>query len=40
MRAFFDLATALFALAAAVSWFRASGKLPPMLTYWGVVPGL
>ena len=35
---FFDLATALFALAAAFFWFQASGKLPPMLNYWGFVP--
>ena len=33
MRPLSDLATALFALAAAVFWFRASRKLPQ----WGVV---
>ena len=35
---YLDFATAIFALAAAVFWFRASGKLPPMLTYWDAVP--
>jgi len=35
---YLDLAPALFALAAAFFWFQASGKLPPMLTYWDHVP--
>ena len=38
MKGYLDLATALFALAAAVFWFQASGTLPPMLSYWGAVP--
>jgi hypothetical protein len=36
VKGYLDLATAMFALAAAVFWFLASGKLPPMLGYWGV----
>src|SRR5208337_3087141 len=39
MRPLFDLATALFALAAAVFWFWASyGTLPPMLSYFSSIP--
>jgi hypothetical protein len=35
MSKWFDLATALCALAAAILWFwSASGKLPPMVAYW------
>ncbi len=39
MRGYLDLATALFALAAAVLWFlSAYGDLPPTLTYWDATP--
>jgi|HubBroStandDraft_6_1064221.scaffolds.fasta_scaffold3148848_2 hypothetical protein len=38
MKGYLDLATALFALAAAVFWFQASGKLPPMGGYFGTGP--
>ena len=38
MKGYLDLATALSALAAAVFWFQASGKLPPMGGYSVLVP--
>jgi hypothetical protein len=38
MSKYFDLGTTIFALFAAFFWFLASGKLPPMLTYWDAVP--
>ena len=39
MKRYLDLATALFAFAAAVFWFlSAYGELPPILTYWDATP--
>jgi hypothetical protein len=40
VKGYLDLATALFALAAAVFWFLASRKLPPIVTYWDATPVL
>ena len=39
VKGYLDLATALFALVAAVFWFlSAYGKVPPMLAYWDATP--
>jgi hypothetical protein len=39
VKGYLDLATALFALAAAVFWFLSSyGELPPILAYWDAPP--
>ena len=39
VKGYLDLATALFAPAAAVFWFlSAYGELPPIVTYWGATP--
>ena len=39
MRLLFDLATALFAFAAAIFWWWSAARtLPTMLTYWDAVP--
>jgi hypothetical protein len=38
LKKYLDLATALFALAAAYFWFLSAGKLPPMRTYWDGTP--
>jgi hypothetical protein len=39
VKGYLDLATALFAFAAAVFWFlSAYGELPPTVTYWDAAP--
>lgn len=39
MARWFDIATAVLALLAAIFWFlSASGKLPPMVGYWDQAP--
>ncbi len=39
MKRYLDLATALFALAAAFFWFRSAyGGLPPIVTYFDATP--
>jgi hypothetical protein len=39
MERWFDVAAAIFAVAAAVFWFMSAyGKLPPMISYWDRAP--
>lgn len=39
MEKWLDVATAVFALIAAVFWFASAyGKLPPMVSYWDAAP--
>jgi hypothetical protein len=39
MEKWLDVATAVFAISAAVFWFlSAYGKLPPMIAYWDATP--